>query len=154
MTTNVWINHIMKDVSGFMGVFSIDTLINPTVYPSYIIVNFSPSNTPGTHFIAILFIEKNVCLYFDPLNLSYIPDELICYMNTNSVNIYKIKYTVQNLISGFCGFFCILPIMLHVNNISIYSGIKMLKEFSLENDDKCIQLLMKLFTLYYLERKI
>ena len=145
MTTNVWINRIMKDIPQFIGVCSLDNLPMPTSFPSYIIINFSPSNLPGTHLITVLFLKNNVLLYFDPLNLPYIPCEILSYMLKNTTNIFKLDYTVQNFLSSFCGFFCLLPIMLHVNKLPVLQGILSFNERDIHNDEKCIYLL----TIYF-----
>ena len=151
MTTNLWINNIMKDIPSFIGVYSLDNVKQPEYYPSYTIINFSPSQSTGTHFIAVLFISELVCVYFDPLNLIYIPQEIKQYMVQNSNYIYIIDYPIQNLLSGYCGFFCILVILFVVNQIPIYEGLRIFPKMSLQNDNKCIAVLVKLFKIYYLE---
>ena len=80
MTTNLWINNITKDIPSFIGVYSLDNVKEPECYPSYTIINFSTSRSTGTHFIAVLFISELVRVYFDPLNLIYIPQEIKQYM--------------------------------------------------------------------------
>ena len=138
----------MRDIHGFIGVYSSDNIKDPSSSPSYIIINFSSSNSPGSHFITILFIE-GVCMYFDPLNLSYIPDEICNYMHKNSDHVYRIDITIQHPLSGFCGFYCLFPIILHVNNFSLYDSFhRVFKMPSLENDYKCIEIVTKLFWLY------
>ena len=153
MTTNLWINNIMKDIPSFIGVYSLDNVKQPECYPSYTIINFSPSRATGTHFITVLFISKLICVYFDPLNLIFIPQEIKQYMVQNSNYIYLIDYPIQNLLSGYCGFFCILVILFAVNQIPIYEGLRIFPKMSLQNDNKCIDVLVKLFKIYYLELK-
>ena len=150
MTTNIWINKIMRDIPGFMGVYSSDNIEDPISLPSYLITNFSGYNSPGSHFITILFIE-GICVYFDPLNLSYIPDDILMYMHRNSSYVYRIDVATQHPSSGFCGFYSLLPIMMYVNGISLYDGFHLFQLPSLENDYKCIEILTKLFRLYYFE---
>lgn len=152
MTTNLWINHIMRDVEPFIGVYSVDNIKKPVSYPSYTIVNFSPVHSPGTHFITIMFIDKNMCVYFDPLNLPFIPSEIQEYMQENSKYTYIFKYAIQNPFSGYCGFYCLLVILLHINKISLCYGIYSFPKLSIHNDEKCIRTLIKLFKVYYLER--
>ena len=144
----------MQDVHGFMGVHSSDDLISPTFYPSYIIANFSRTYETGTHFIAILFLKKHVCIYFDPLNLSFIPKNINEYIHNNSKLVYHINYAIQSPLSIFCGFFCLLPIMFHVNNIPLLKGITSFCENSEQNDQKCVEMLEKLIKLYYHERTL
>ena len=152
MTTNIWINDLMKDIPSFIGVYSTDTVIEPNFFPCYMIVNFSKSVDPGTHFVSILFINSNTCWYFDPLNLSFIPQEIRSYMFQNSRNVRKIKFKIQNSLSVFCGFFCLVPILLHVNNFPILRGLSIFTPDLIENDDICIDLLTHLFKIYYITR--
>ena len=154
MITNLWINNIMKDVDQFMGVYSRNNIKNPTSYPSYTIVAFSPLHSPGTHLATIIFINKSTCVYFDPLNLPFTPSEIQEYMYKNSNYIQIIKYPIQNPLSGFCGFYCLLVILFHIHKLSLYYGIYSFPRLSMGNDEKCIRMLVKLFKVYYLERKL
>ena len=153
MTTNLWINHIMRDVNQFIGVYSRDNIKQPTSYPSYTIVNFSSLHAPGTHLVTILFINKSMCIYFDPLNLPFIPSEIQEYMKVNSSYIHIVKYPIQNPLSGFCGFYCLLVILLHINKVSLYYGLYSFPRQSIRNDDKCVRTIIKLLKVYYLERE-
>jgi len=142
----------MKDVKNFMGVNSINKIEKPTIFPSYSIVNFSPAGSPGTHFVAILFVDRRSCVYFDPLNLPFIPSEIKEHMKKNSKFIHIIGYPVQNPLSGYCGFYCLLPIMFHINKIPMLEGLFSFPPSSLQNDKKCISTLIKLFKIYFLEQ--
>ena len=152
MTTNIWLNHLMQDIHSFLGVFSIDTLIDPKIFPSYTIINFSRAKDVGTHFVSLLFLNKRTCCYFDPLSLPFIPRKIKLYMFANSQNVLKINFKIQNEMSSFCGFFCLLPIMLHANNLSIIKGITLFEQGIIENDEICIEVLSHLFKMYYYER--
>ena len=154
MTSNVWIDQTMKEVPGFLGTCSIDKLITPLSLPSYTIINFSPLFVVGTHFVSILFLKKNICLYFDPLKLNYIPDKIINYMHEYCTHVFQIYHAIQSPFSGFCGFFCLIPIMLHVNELPIVDHIIKFREGVLTNDDICINLLAKLFKYYFTFRII
>ena len=69
-------NHIMRYIKNFMDVYSINNIQKPRSIPSYLMVNFNTSNSPGTHFIAIIFDENEISIYFDPLDLTFIPLEI------------------------------------------------------------------------------
>ena len=152
MTTNIWINNLMKDIPLFLGVCSIDTLKAHSFFPSYTIVNFSKSTDLGTHFVTILIINNERCMYFDPLNLPFIPLEIRSYMFSNSINVKTIHFQIRNSLSTFCGFFCLIPILLHVNNISIIKGLSIFSPGLIENDELCIEMLSDLFKMYYITR--
>lgn len=135
MTTNIYINYITKDIPKFIGVSSIDTLVSPSSFPSYTVVNFSASHLPGTHFISILFLSQKLCLYFDSLNLPTVPVAIFDYMQKAGEDIIKIDYTVQSPLTVFCGFYSLIPIMLHVNNLPILKGVLSFNVCALENDE-------------------
>ena len=63
----------MTDVENFKGVYSSDNIPKPMCFPAYLVVNFSPSYSPGSHFVTIIFPQKGKCIYFDPLDLKFIP---------------------------------------------------------------------------------
>ena len=151
MTTTVWIIEIMKDIKNFMGVYSVNNIQNPVTYPAYLIVNFAESNAPGTHFVAIIFTKDKTSIYFDPLDLIFIPLKIQEYMNKNSRKTHVIHHPIQNPISGYCGFFCLLAILFYVNDIPFIHLTYYFPRSSLVNDRKCITLLVKLFKIYYLE---
>ena len=149
MASNVWINDLMRCFKRFLGVYSIDTVKRPLVYPSYTIVNFSNSREVGTHFVAILFYTPAVCLYFDPLNLSFIPAGIFDYMTENSISVYRVNFKIQNDSSIFCAFYCLIPIFLHMNDIPISEGLSLFQKNKLSNDKKCITLLKVLIKKYF-----
>ena len=141
----------MKGIGNFSGVYSSDNMKDPMIYPSYLIVNFSPSFSPGTHFIAMIFDEEQTCTYFDPLGLAKAPKIIHDFMKKNSENIKEINRPIQSPFSSYCGFYCMLVIMMHANKMSISSTLLHFPLSSLRNDELCISILTKLFKLYYLE---
>jgi len=153
MTTNVWLDHVMEDIPEFMGVKSIDDMMQPKTIPAYTIINFSKSSMPGSHFVCVMFVTNDTCLYFDPLNLSGIPFEIDEYMHLYSDNVYRFNFAIQSIFSGFCGIFTLLPIMLHVNNFSVAQIFECIllhfEEGSVKNDRICVDILVYLFKSYY-----
>ena len=73
---------------------------------------------------------------FCPLNLTFIPQEVKQYMAQNSNYIYIIDYSIQTLVSGYCGFFCILVILFAVNQIHLFEGLSVFRNLFLQNDNK------------------
>ena len=157
MTTNVWIDHVMIDIPEFMGVKSIDNMIQPKTIPAYTIINFAKSSMPGSYFVCVMFVTNQTCLYFDPLNLPDIPFEIDEYMHLYSNNVYRFSFTIQSIFSGFCGIFTLLPIMLHVNNFSTAQIFECMllhfEEGSVKNDRICVDLVVYLFKLYYINNQ-
>ena len=151
MTTNIWISNVMRCIKNFCDVYSVDNMKDPMSYPAYLIVNFSPSFSRGTHFIAIIFDEEKNCTYFDPLGLRTAPKQIEDFMKKNSKNVEKIHHPIQNPFSGYCGFYCMMVIMIHANKMYISSTLYNFPLMSLKNDELCISVLTKLFELYFLK---
>ena len=149
MVSNIWINRVMQDIHRFMGVYSSNELTPPLSYPTYIIANFSRSYEKGTHFIAILLLKKDLCIYFDPLNLLFLPDAIFQYMRTHSKMIYRVNNKIPSDLSIFCGFYCLIPIFLHMNNVPILKGLSFFSKNLIKNDEICIILLKKLIQMYF-----
>lgn len=84
--------------------------------------------------------------------MSFIPHLIQDYMSENADFIHRVRYPVQHPLSGHCGFYCILIILMHINKVPILEGIASFPRASLQNDDKCISILSKLFKIFYLEQ--
>ena len=153
MTTNIWLEYILRDIPSFVGVFSSDETILPKVYPSSCIVNFSSKNDVGTHFITLLFDNPNRCRYFDPLDLSFIPDNLSKFLNFYFPNkVYKIHFKIQHDMSNFCGIHCIFICLLYHCNFPILKTLEInFFRDKLSNDEKVTRLLCKLVKRIYLQ---
>ena len=68
------------------------------------LINFNDKNSEGTHRVT-LFIDKNLAVYFDSLEIEYIPLEVLNKIRDKSIthNIFRI----QDNDSIMCGFYCI-----------------------------------------------
>lgn len=140
----------MQDIHGFIGVNTTDKLKRPRCYPCYAIANFSTLYAVETHFIAITFLKNDWCIYFDPLNFSFIPYKVELYLHHIEV-VFRLNCSIQNPLSDCCGLFCLMPTMFHVNIIPMYLGVKSFQESPQTNDDKCIGMVRDIFMSYYLE---
>ena len=98
----------MKGIPNFSGVYNSDNMKDPMIYPSYLIVNFSPSFSPGTHFIAMIFDEEQTCTYFDPLGLAKAPKIIHDFMKK------KLRKYKKNRSSNSKPLFNLLWILLYV----------------------------------------
>lgn len=150
MTTNTWIEYIMRHVQPFLGVYSSDNVIIPTFFPSCCILNFSSEDEKGTHFVTLLYTNKNLCTYFDPLNLGYIPYNIMKFLSINfDNNINYIQFSLQNPLSNFCGLHCMLACMIYIEGFSL---LPILKEnfipYSRRNDEKGVSILCKLLLIH------
>lgn len=143
MLTNKYIFQCLKHIKKFKGVYSADNAIKLTNKGDCIVINFDKSYQPGSHFIAVYLSNKNVCKYFDSLNLKEIPLEIAKYLSLYKKAIDCSKH-LQSYLSTYCGFYSML--FLYSQSISSkywLNNLKRLKLNSLKNDHLCINLLCK-----------
>jgi len=113
---NIEIDKWMKknNIIYFFGCYTADTEPKVESYPSYFIFNYSPKWKEGTHWISILFLNKNLCYYYDPIGIP--PEQLEHFFNydTNFIKYMK-KYSKKIIynekvnqypFSNMCGYFC------------------------------------------------
>ena len=87
MTSNIWIENALRRIPSFLGVYSSDNIPPPKFFPSSCIVNFSPQQDIGTHFITLLYDTPYCCRYFDPLDLNFIPQNISEHLKTCPYNV-------------------------------------------------------------------
>ena len=144
MTSNHWIESMLKDIPTFLGVYSSDEIPCPTYFPSSCILNFSGKNYIGTHFIVLLY-NRNYCTYFDPLNLDFISKIILDFMETYfSYNIRIIRFKVQHDLSNFCGLYCMFVCLIQYQNKHILPFLhKTFPSPKLSNDEKVVDILCR-----------
>lgn len=112
--SNIFINHCLNRVMPlfFKGTWSSDRGVYSPNHHYSQVINLSPSNQPGTHFIALLSTQSSV-YYFDSSALFHLPAPLkkgIDVMLNGKIKkkLIKIPPTpIQSSNSRFCGLFCI-----------------------------------------------
>lgn len=95
----------------FIGVFSVD-LIPKNLWKKNcsLIVNLSPSNRKGSHFIAIYIDSANTMWYFDsfalppPIFNTHLMKCLNKWIGANKFN-YVLNHPIQDFESIFCGWY-------------------------------------------------
>lgn len=143
----------MRNIRGFRGTFS----SNNTPYlktDQSVIINFSKFKEEGTHFIAIIALKNNKCIYFDPLCIKrkYIPSEIKKYCK-KYLKVYNISKKIQNNESIFCGFFCMLAIISYkISKRNLYLTLESFTDDSIENDRECIKKLKININAYFKNR--
>ena len=117
MTTNLFINDLLHDFNGFIGVFTRDNL--PVIKPvksgclSLVVNTNSIYDTEVGHWLLISFIfyerEIQICELFDSLNLGLraLHEDIYLYIKRLKVDIKYNYREIQSVTSNFCGFFCI-----------------------------------------------
>ena len=151
MASNICIEHVLKDIPTFLGIYSSDTIPIPSFYPSSCILNFSSRGEIGTHFVTLLY-SQYYCTYFNPLNMNFIPEEIEDFMQTHFFyNIRLIKFKIQHDLSNFCGLYCMFVCMLHYYNKPILLTLQNTFPMpDLTNDNKIVKLLYQIFERFYI----
>ena len=146
MVSNYYIDDVLKAFKNFKGTFSSNNI--PILENNErVICNFSRAGEEGTHFIFLTCKEENL-YYFDPLNLSFLPEDVAAYflLFKNVINLSK---RIQHPNSSFCGFYCILAFLACNFNIVFFTNnvLTVFKKYCLENDNLCVKLIQCLFPL-------
>ena len=147
--SNIYLKSVLNKTlnrSAFTGVFSSNTLPIRKLNKSpdfFIIVNLSPTDAPGTHFVCLVKRRNtNVVMYYDSLALSleFIAPNLRSTIGKLEGKIVKmLQQPVQDVNSVFCGFFCLQFIL---SKSPSFENDALLKRFSTsdlrQNDEICI----------------
>ena len=94
------------------------------------IINLQNSNQPGSHWIA-LKRDNNVIYLFDSFGIGYL--SIGIFKVFKNFKIIKNIYRIQDILSNFCGMFCVLFILYDIEGKNDF--IKFLILFS-SNDFK------------------
>jgi hypothetical protein len=123
----------------FKGVFPSDGLPNSFSLPAGFIVNLSPSNAPGSHWISIFINEEKDCEYFDSFGIEPKEVEILRFMHKNSNTVKFINTQLQHLISQKCGKYAAVYIIFRMKNkktinfLQLFSKNLLINEKLIEN---------------------
>lgn len=112
----------------FLGVFPIDKVPKIKKYPSAMIVNLDDSSQPGSHWVALYFVSKRQCNYFDSYGRP--PFELEEYILQNSRSYTYNNVQVQRCSTITCGQMCLYFIVWRVRKINYKNIVR-----SMQNDE-------------------
>jgi len=157
--SNIYIDSILSKLPLLWnGVYSSDNiphLLLRGTHDFIIVVNFSRAHTPGSHFITLCRLNHEFII-LDSLATypGALPPELRSLLR-NSTTRYAFNYPIQDILSHYCGFYCIY-FVLHLNAPSSLQELLDPKIFSvhdlLSNDAKCLYAIKTMIN-YYLMRK-
>lgn len=143
--SNSYINNflIKCNLTHFHGVFSADNIpkkFRNKVNASFI-CNLANSNISYGHFVTIS-MNKNLIFYCDPFGLPCTNINISNFLTSCNRQIVYNNDKIQAPESHFCGFFCILFVLLYhyPENINKISFSKKL----IKNDAKCIKYICKI----------
>lgn len=90
----------------FKGVYPCDLLPNKFSLPAIFIINLSPHNESGSHWVSVYISSRRIAFYFDsfgfPVNNYYI----LRFLKRHSNQIDYNRTQLQHITSNKCGKFC------------------------------------------------
>jgi hypothetical protein len=102
----------------YLGAFPIDILPTKFDYPSCFIINNQKSSKKGEHWIAVYFDTRKNCYFFDSFGLNPNFYSLENYLNYHAKTIYSNKKQLQSIFSEFCGYYCVIFLLLKARKYS------------------------------------
>lgn len=90
----------------FKGVFPCDSLPHRFSLPAAFVINLSPHNEPGTHWVALYIAESGVGFYFDSFGMKPTNRHIIAFLRLHTKRMIHNKNQIQHIASNKCGRFC------------------------------------------------
>lgn len=90
----------------FKGVFPCDSLPIKFSLPAIFVINLSPHNEPGSHWVAIYIATNRYAYYFDSFGFPVNNINILRFLKKHSVRIKYNKMQLQHITSNKCGRFC------------------------------------------------
>ena len=112
MLTTSEIHETLIDIRHFFGVYAIDRL--PFVLlpkPGAVIVNLDASYLPGSHWVCLYFTRDGKGFYFDSFG-RHPPAQIQSFLERNTRNWTWNRRIYQAEDSSYCGYYCILFVLL------------------------------------------
>jgi len=125
----------------FDGVYSCNSIpqdvLNKKTF--FLICNLSEEGETGSHFIALIKKNRKIAIY-DSLatDMKHYPSCLKKTLAKHKVYT-KIKHSIQDILSHFCGFYSIYFILSEQTKIQTKKMLLPLKQNSKNNDESCIR---------------
>lgn len=112
----------------FKGVFPCDSLPHRFSFPAAFVINLSPHNEPGTHWVAVYIAENGHAYYFDSFGFGVKNNFIVKFLEVHSNKITFNKKQLQHISSNKCGKFCCVFVAFILKNCTISN---FLNKFSL-----------------------
>ena len=121
----------------------------PTKNKGRFYINFKSfkKDEVGTHFVLIA-LKNNTVYYFDPLGLPCINSHISNFMKNLAKKIVSNLLQFQCLNSFFCGYYCILFVLLHDLGISFKKFQSLFSKDCKQNDIIVIELIKYVISNY------
>lgn len=108
----------------FKGVFPCDSLPHRFSLPAAFVINLSPHNEPGTHWVALYIAETGVGFYFDSFGMKPANRHIISFIRMHTKKTIYNKKQIQHITSNKCGRFCCIFTVSVLKKCSINSFIE------------------------------
>jgi uncharacterized protein YutD len=142
---NIQIDKILKKDKKskkiYLGTFPFDKLPKNFKYPACFIINNQKSTEIGEHWLAIYFDSQKKCYFFDSFGMDPKFYNLLSYLKTKSTTIIHNKLQIQSFFSEYCGYYCIIFLLLKVRKYSLNFILSQFKDP--ESNDNLIKNLIK-----------
>jgi len=129
------------------GVFASDRLPVPVKVPSALVVNFDPSDKPGSHWISIYIDSSGKGEYFDPLAMPIPEGPIQKFLRTNCRSVSRAAVPVQGSMSSACGPHCLFFLLLRSRGLSMNRIINLYSKDRVANDYMAVHFINKRFGL-------
>ena len=147
--TNIEISrYLYARTLDFRGVFSADNIDQSlaTEKDGYsIICNLSKVSEKGTHFVCIIG-RPTYMIYIDSLGLPCRSESIAAFLKSTARSLFYNTRTIQDPLSPFCGFYCILFTLLFDSGMPNKIGSVVFTSDYANNDRKCIDYISQLVT--------
>lgn len=105
-----------KKMKVFKGVFACDNLPALISLPAAFVINLSPKNSRGSHWIGLFINVNGVADYFDSFGFPPNEPNIKSFIKKHSKKLITNKKQIQHLASNKCGKFVILFILSKMYN--------------------------------------
>lgn len=103
----------------FKGVFPCDSLPHSFTLPAAFVINLSPHDEPGTHWVALYISREGTAFYFDSFGLKPTNNHIAAFIKMHAKSYKYNKRQIQHISSNKCGRFCCVFIVAVLKNSSI-----------------------------------
>lgn len=118
----------------FKGVFPCDSLPNQFSLPAIFIINLSPHNEPGSHWVSIYISPNRNAFYFDSFGFSIKNEYILRFLREQAIRVTFNEKQLQHITSTKCGKFCCVFAIAILNKSSISSFMNKFSKNLFVND--------------------
>lgn len=108
----------------FKGVFPCDNMPNSFRLPAAFVINLSPHDEPGTHWVALYISETGAAFSFDSFGLKPSNVHINLFIRAHAKSVIYNKNQLQHISSNKCGRFCCVLIVLLLKKCSFDSFVR------------------------------